>query len=84
MSCSVQALSAEVATLLVSSTLQDLLDLMLIALNKDDFQKDERQMAYNQCRAMMEVLQCFKVPIKEFKSNFDVILTFYIPITCGS
>ncbi|KAL5966702.1 hypothetical protein TSMEX_005569 [Taenia solium] len=67
----VQALSAEVATLFVSSTLQDLLDLMLISLNKDDFQKDERQMAYNQCRAMMEALQCFKVPIKEFKSNFD-------------
>ncbi|VDK36183.1 unnamed protein product [Taenia asiatica] len=71
--CSVQALSAEVATLFVSSTLQDLLDLMLIALNKDDFQKDERQMAYNQCRAMMEALQCFKVPIKEFKSNFDLL-----------
>uniref|UniRef100_A0A915EXI7 Uncharacterized protein n=1 Tax=Echinococcus canadensis TaxID=519352 RepID=A0A915EXI7_9CEST len=67
----VHALSAEVATLFVSSTLQDLLDLMLIALNKDDFQKDERQMAYNQCRAMMEVLQCFSVPIKEFTSNFD-------------
>ncbi|VDM16455.1 unnamed protein product [Hydatigera taeniaeformis] len=69
----VQALSAEGATLFVSSTLQDLLDLMLIVLNKDDFQKDERQMAYNQCRAMMEVLQCFKVPIKEIKSNFDEI-----------
>ncbi|CDI97928.2 conserved hypothetical protein [Echinococcus multilocularis] len=67
----VHALSAEVATLFVSSTFQDLLDLMLIALNKDDFQKDERQMAYNQCRAMMEVLQCFSVPIKEFTSNFD-------------
>ncbi|KAL5106610.1 hypothetical protein TcWFU_001824 [Taenia crassiceps] len=67
----VQALSTEVATLFVSSVLQDLPDLTLVALNKDDFQKDERQMAYNQCRAMIEVLQCFKVPIKEFESNFD-------------
>ena len=71
---SAQALDGEVVTLFVSSFLQDLIDLIPIALNKDDFEKDERQMAYNQCRALIEVLQCFKIPIKEFKDNFDVSL----------
>lgn len=66
------ALSGEVKTLFVSSTIQDLMDLIHIVLNKDDFSKYERQMAYNQCFSMMETLQCFRIPIKEFKEKFEV------------
>ncbi len=70
-------MSRDLRTLFVSETIQDLIDMIKMTNNKDDLKKSDRQMAYNQARALIELLQCFRIPMRPFTMLIVVRLVFY-------
>ncbi|BHF73507.1 hypothetical protein SprV_0401658800 [Sparganum proliferum] len=61
------AMTPELRTKVISGALQNLCDLILVVYNKNDFKKEDRQMAYNQSAAISEMLRWFGFEPTPFK-----------------